>query len=67
MSTTEPPDGWRAAVEQERQKKERFFREAPRSPIPDGLKGEAFPGLDHYDPDPAYRYELELHEYDEPE
>ena len=67
MSATDTPDGWQESVEQERQKKARFFREAPRSPIPDHLKGEAFPGLDYYDPDPDYRYELELHEYDEPE
>jgi hypothetical protein len=67
MSTTDAPDGWREAVEEERAKKARFFREGPRSPLPPDVQGEAFPGLDYYDPDPAYRYELALHEHDDPE
>lgn len=64
MGTGDTPAGWRDAVEQDRAKKERFFREGPRSPVPEDLRGEAFPGLDYYDPDPDYRYELELHEHD---
>ncbi len=67
MTTTDAPDGWEAAVEREREKKARFFRDGPQSPLPPDRRGEAFPGLDYYDPDPAYRYELELHAYDDPE
>ena len=67
MSTTDTPPGWRDAVEEERQKKARFFREGPRSPIPPDLKGDDFPGLAYFDPDPAYRFEVELHEHDDVE
>ncbi|AUV83385.1 hypothetical protein C2R22_18480 [Salinigranum rubrum] len=67
MSTTDPPADWRDAVEGERAKKERFFRDGPRSPLPPELTGEDFPGLDYYDPDPSYRYELDLYEHDDVE
>jgi hypothetical protein len=67
MNTTGAPDGWEEAIEREREKKTRFFREGPRSPLPTELQGEGFPGLDYYEPDPDYRYELELREYDDPE
>jgi uncharacterized protein (DUF1684 family) len=67
MTTTDTPDGWQEAIEADREKKARFFRDGPRSPLPPDLRGEEFPGLDYYDPDPAYRYELELHEHDDPE
>ncbi|SDX95156.1 DUF1684 domain-containing protein [Halobellus clavatus] len=65
--STPSDEAWAAAVEQNRERKERYFRENQRSPIPSALRGEAFPGLDHYDVDPAYRFELELDRYDEPE
>jgi uncharacterized protein (DUF1684 family) len=67
MTTTDEPDGWREAIKADREKKARFFRDGPRSPVPPDLRGEEFPGLDYCDPDPAYRYELELHEHDDPE
>ena len=67
MSTTDAPDGWEEAVEREREKKARFFRDGPRSPVTEELRGDEFPGLDYYDPDPDYRYELDLHVYDDPE
>ena len=66
MSTHDGSD-WQEAVERNRERKERYFRENQRSPIPPELRGEAFPGLDHYDVDPDYRFELELHRYDDPE
>ncbi|MFB6251985.1 MAG: DUF1684 domain-containing protein [Halobellus sp.] len=58
---------WLAAIEQNRERKERYFRENQRSPIPRDLRGENFPGLDHYEITPDYRFELELDRYDEPE
>ena len=67
MNTTDPPTDWRDAVEGDRAKKERFFRDGPRSPLPPEHTGEDFPGLDYYDPDPSYRYELPLHEHDDVE
>ncbi|WP_049986084.1 DUF1684 domain-containing protein [Halobellus rufus] len=58
---------WMAAVARNREQKERFFREHQRSPIPPELRGDDFPGLDYYEVDPAYRFELELERYDDPE
>lgn len=51
---------WATAVEAERARKEEYFAEDPRSPVP----GEEFAGLAFYPPDPDYRFELELHEHD---
>ena len=56
-------DQWRADVEEQRERKEEYFAEDPRSPVADG----AFAGLDHYPPDPDYRYELPMHEHDDKE
>ena len=65
--STHTDDEWAAAVERNRARKERYFRENQRSPIPPELRGDAFPGLDHYDVDADYRFELELDRYDDPE
>ena len=66
MSTHDSGD-WQEAIERNRERKERYFRENQRSPIPPELRDEAFPGLDFYDVDPDYRFELELDRYDDPE
>ncbi|WP_135667461.1 DUF1684 domain-containing protein [Halorhabdus rudnickae] len=51
-------------IREQREEKETYFAEHPQSPIP----GHAdFAGLDYYEVDPAYRYELPLSEYDEKE
>ena len=55
---------WRARLERERKQKDWFFAVNPRSPIPPG-KREGFTGLDYYPPNPEYRFELKLHEYNE--
>jgi hypothetical protein len=47
---------YEAAVDAEREERERFLAEHPRSPVADGT----FAGLDYYPVDPAYRFELEL-------
>nr|WP_311174012.1 DUF1684 domain-containing protein [Halobellus sp. ZY16] len=60
-------DNWREAIEQDREQKERYFREHHRSPIPPDFRGEAFPGLEYYEVDTAYRFELELDRYDDAE
>jgi uncharacterized protein (DUF1684 family) len=53
---------YREAVEEQREQKERYFREHPRSPIPDG---HDFAGLDFYPVDPSLRFEVPLEEHDE--
>ncbi|MCD6391664.1 MAG: DUF1684 domain-containing protein [Dehalococcoidia bacterium] len=56
---------WKAAIEKERKIKDRFFRSRyPGSPIPFDDRTR-FKGLDYFPPDPAYRFELELHEHEE--
>ena len=55
---------WRGGLEREREAKDRFFAKYPQSPLPfEGRK--RFKGLDYFPPDPAYRFELELHEHEE--
>jgi uncharacterized protein (DUF1684 family) len=53
---------WRELCQQEREDKNRFFREHPQSPIPFEERGN-FKGLDYYPPNPGNRFELELHEH----
>lgn len=57
-------ENYREAVEDQREQKERYFREHPRSPIPDG---HDFAGLEFYPVDSAHRFEVPLHEDDEGE
>ena len=55
---------WAEQIRQDRQAKAEHFRESPHSPLPPEMQGDAFPGLAHYKPDPAYRYVLELAEHE---
>jgi hypothetical protein len=57
---------WREELQTHRQHKDEYFAEDPHSPIPDEDR-DAFDGLDYFDPDPDYRYEVELDEYDDRE
>ena len=60
------PDDWRAALEKQRDEKDSYLREHPHSPLqPD--ERETFGGLNYYDPDPDYRYVLEMDAGDDPE
>lgn len=52
-------DTWREHLEHQREEKDRFFEEHPRSPLPEDERG-SFEGLAYYPPDPAYRFEVEL-------
>ena len=55
---------WKANIEKERKTKDRFFRSKyAGSPIPFEDRAK-FKGLDYFPPDPAYRFELELHEHE---
>lgn len=56
-------DEWKAQLERERWEKDRFFAEHWQSPIPPRDRAN-LKGLDYYPPDPAYRFELELHEHE---
>ena len=60
-------DDWAAQVEAQREAKIEQFRESARSPLPMSMRGDAFPGLAYFDPDPAFRFHLTLHEHDEKE
>ncbi|MFB6200624.1 MAG: DUF1684 domain-containing protein [Halorhabdus sp.] len=51
-------------IREQREQKAQYFAEHPRSPFPSHAD---FEGLDYYDVDPAYRYELPLEEHDETE
>ena len=56
---------WEAELERERKVKDRFFRSGyPGSPVPFEDR-DKFEGLDYFPTDPAYRFELELHEHEE--
>lgn len=54
-------------IEHHRIHREHYFANDEHSPIPPEHRGDAFPGLEHYPPDPAYRFEVELHEHAHPE
>ncbi|WIV67751.1 DUF1684 domain-containing protein [Natrialbaceae archaeon AArc-T1-2] len=59
-------DAWQQAIETRRAEKDEYFATHPRSPIPPDERG-SFEGLAYYPIDEDYRFELSLHEYDEPE
>jgi uncharacterized protein (DUF1684 family) len=67
MKPTDRRDEWRERIEDDREKKRQYFRESGRSPLPPSMRGEQFPGLDYFEPDPEYRYVLPLDEHDEKE
>jgi uncharacterized protein (DUF1684 family) len=56
--------GWMDRLEKIRKGKDRFFRESPQSPIP-RRDQDGFEGLRYFPVDPAFRFELELHEDDD--
>jgi hypothetical protein len=62
-----PDNDWAERTEERRREKIEYFRESPHSPLPPDMRGEAFPGLEYFDPDPDYRFVLPLHEHDEKE
>lgn len=59
-------DNWKDEMETQREEKNRFLAEHPRSPIPAGERQE-FESLDYYPPKEDYRFRLELDEHDEKE
>ena len=63
--STEQSD-WQAALEHDREHKDRYFGDDPHSPIPPAERAD-FDGLDYYPPDEDYRFVVPLHEYDETE
>lgn len=60
-------ESWRERLHEGREAKAAHFRDAERSPLPPDRRGEDFPGLAFFDPDPDYRYVLELRTYEDPE
>ena len=57
---------WEEGVREFRDRKDRYLADDPHSPLPPELQ-DSFEGLDYYPIDPAYRFELELHEHADPE
>ncbi|RKD88581.1 DUF1684 domain-containing protein [Halopiger aswanensis] len=57
---------WRHAIETQREEKDRYFGGDPHSPIPPDER-ESFDGLEYYQIGEEYRFELPLHECDDPE
>ncbi len=55
-------DEWKKRVEMERKRKNSFFASHPMSPLSSDDR-RVFSGLAYYPPDPAYRFELDLHEH----
>jgi hypothetical protein len=53
---------WRDQLDHQRQHKDEYFRNHPRSPVPDELR-EEFEGLDYFPPNPDLRFELTLYEH----
>jgi hypothetical protein len=66
-TNTHDDTNWMDRLERTRRAKVEQFRDSPRSPLPPGMRGEAFPGLEYYDPDPSYRFVVPLHEHEEKE
>lgn len=54
-------------IEQQREQKEEYFATNEHSPISPDQRGESFPGLDHFQPDEDYIFEVELHEHEDKE
>jgi len=54
---------WKEDLQREREEKDKFLLLHPQSPIPFEER-KRFKGLDHYSPNPNYRFELELHEHE---
>jgi hypothetical protein len=53
---------WKEELEMERRQKDQFFAVHPQSPITSEDLPQ-FEGLDYFPPDPAYRFELQLHRH----
>ncbi|WP_254768613.1 DUF1684 domain-containing protein [Salinilacihabitans rarus] len=59
-------DQWRARLLEARERKDEYFGGNPHSPIPDDER-DSFDGLDYFEPDERYRFELPLSEHEEKE
>ncbi len=55
---------YKKQIKSSRQEKNQFFSSHPQSPIPVNEQ-KSFTGLDYFEPDPKYRFELELEEFEE--
>ena len=55
MSRVPPPAEWSDTLLAQRAERDRFFRENPESPLPEGA-ASGFRGLEYWDPDPGYHF-----------
>ena len=61
---TQDIDEWAAQISKGREAKIEYFADSPRSPLPEELRGEGFPGLEYYEPDLDYQFVLPLAEHE---
>ena len=61
-----PPEKWKEEVEMDRKLKDSFLAENWQSPIPPNERGK-FNGLNYYQVDPKFYFELEIHEHEKKE
>ncbi|MDZ7850210.1 MAG: DUF1684 domain-containing protein [Halodesulfurarchaeum sp.] len=54
------------SIREQREQKAAYFAESPRSPIPHTAQSE-FPGLDYFPVDESMRFEVALHEHEDPD
>ncbi|WP_435063979.1 DUF1684 domain-containing protein [Halobaculum sp. EA56] len=66
MGTDIDAEAYADRVRERRRRKDEFFGDHPRSPVPQSARDD-FPGLNYFDPDPAYRSEAALREHDDPD
>lgn len=64
--STEADTEYAERIRDTRRRKDEFFADHPRSPIP-AAERAGFVGLRYFDPDPTYRIEAPLFEHDDPE
>jgi uncharacterized protein (DUF1684 family) len=66
LSPIPPPDGWRDAVTEWRERKDAQFKTDPETPL---LAQDipSFGGLDYWDPDPGYYFVGQINMYMQPE
>ena len=65
--TPEDEETWNRALLRFRQQKDDYFVHSPESPLNQGSPARDPRPLNYFDPDPAFRFEVRLRRYDNPE
>jgi uncharacterized protein (DUF1684 family) len=64
--TVRDESAWRDALRTHRRHKDEYLATDHHSPLPTGER-DRFDGLDYFEPDPSYRFEVSLDEYEDKE